>query len=130
MLQKETKIRTADNTGVHTLKCIHIKKKKQKYGYVGDLIYLVINKLKKQKNLIKKQIYFGLIITSKFYLYRKDGIFLFSNKNRVLLLNKENMNFLGTRIYGPVYKEIRLIVDGKKKVVRYEKILSLTKKLL
>lgn len=130
MLQKETKVKTADNTGVAVLKCIHIKKKKKKIGFIGDLIYLIIKKIKREKNLKKKKIYFGLIINTKIQTYRKNGIFLKSDKNQVLLLNKENNQFLGTRLYSPVFKEIRLLVDGKKRIMRYEKIVSLAKSFI
>lgn len=120
---------SSDNTGVRLLKCIHIKGTK-KYGYIGDLINIVVNKFKSKKKLYKKNIYYGLIIATKRKVYRADGIFLKSDFNRVLVLNKETNQFLGTRIYGPVYKEIRQIKDGKKKLVRYEKIVSLAKKMI
>ena len=48
MLQKETKITSSDNTGVKLLKCIHISSNK-KYGYIGDLINLVVNKFRSKK---------------------------------------------------------------------------------
>jgi len=127
MLQKETKISSSDNTGVKLLKCIHVSFNK-KYAYVGDLLSLVITKFRSKKKLKKKQIYYGLLIASKFSKYRIEGIYIVSDKNKVLLLNVENKQFLGTRIYGPIYKEIRNIIDGGKKKIRYEKIVSLAKK--
>jgi ribosomal protein L14 len=51
----------------------------------------------------------------KVRLYRKDGIIIKSDYNRVVLLAPENLKFLGTRIYGPIYKEIVNITDKKKK---------------
>jgi ribosomal protein L14 len=53
MLQKETKITSSDNTGVRLLKCIHIAGNK-KYGFIGDLINVVVNKFRAKKKLIKK----------------------------------------------------------------------------
>jgi len=129
MLQKETKITSSDNTGVRLLKCIHINGNK-KYGIVGDLINIVVNKFKSKKKLIKKQIYYGLIITTKQAIYRSEGIFLKVDYNKVLVLNKATRQFLGTRIYGPVCKEVRQIKDGKKKLLRYEKVVALTKKII
>jgi len=52
MLQKETKIKNSDNTGVKLLKCINIKGNK-KYGLVGDLLSIVVNKFKMKKNFLK-----------------------------------------------------------------------------
>ena len=75
MLQKESKITSSDNTGVRLLKCIHINGNK-KYGNIGDLINIVVNKFKSKKKLIKKQIYYGLIITTKQNTYRGEGIYL------------------------------------------------------
>jgi large subunit ribosomal protein L14 len=128
MLQKETKISTLDNTGVKLLKCIHINSNK-KYAFVGDLLSLVVNKFRSKKKLKKKQIYYGLLVNSKFQQYREEGIYIVSDKNKVVLLSNENYQFLGTRIYGPIYKEIINITEGKKKI-RYEKIISLAKKLI
>jgi len=128
MLQKETKIKNSDNTGVKLLKCINIKGNK-KYGLVGDLLSIVVNKFKMKKKLFKKHIYYGLIISTANFYYRKDGVFIKSDINRILVLNKDKV-FLGTRIYGPIYKEIRRLVDGKKKLVRYEKVVSLAKKTI
>lgn len=130
MLQKETVVKSADNTGVKSLKCIHIEKKKQKIASIGDLIYLVVKKFIKKKNLVKKKIYFGLVINIKQYVYRQDGFYIKSDLNQVLLLSKENKQFLGTRIYSPIYKELRFIVEGKKNIIRYEKIISIAKKLI
>lgn len=128
MLQKETKIVNSDNTGVKLLKCINIKGNK-KYGLIGDLLSIVVNKFRMKKKLLKKHIYYGLVISTISYLYRLEGIFIKSDFNRLVILNKDKQ-FLGTRIYGPIYKEIRRIVDGKKKIIRYEKVVSLSKKTI
>lgn len=128
MLQKETKIMNSDNTGVKLLKCINIKGNK-KYGLVGDLLSIVVNKFRMKKKLLKKHIYYGLVISTINPYYRLEGVFIKSDANRLLVLNKDKQ-FLGTRIYGPIYKEIRRIVDGKKKIIRYEKVVSLAKKTI
>jgi ribosomal protein L14 len=129
MLQKESKIINSDNTGVKVLKCINVYCNK-KYRLLVDLLSVVINKFRSKKKLIKKQIYFGLIICTKNKLYRKEGIYIKGDLNRILVLNRDNKRFLGTRIYGPIYKELRYIIDGKKKIVRYEKIIAISKKII
>jgi large subunit ribosomal protein L14 len=129
MLQKESKFINSDNTGARLLKCINIKGTK-KYGSVGDLIGVIVRKFRAKKKLIKKHVYYGLVIMTKYRIYRLEGIYIKSDNNRVLILNRINKQFLGTRIYGPVCKEIRELRDGKKKLLRYEKIVSLTKQII
>jgi ribosomal protein L14 len=81
--------------------------------------------------LVKKKIYYGIIISTKSILYRIDGTFIKSDYNRIVLLARENLKFLGTRIYGPIYKEIRLITDKKKKKTqKYPKVVSYAKNLI
>lgn len=115
MLQKESKLRPCDNAGVRWVKCVRVIGKSKSFGYVGELLAVVIQKFKLKKKLVKKKIYYGLVISMKTPLYRKDGIIIRSDLNRMVLLSSENLQFLGTRIYGPIYKEIVNITDKKKK---------------
>jgi large subunit ribosomal protein L14 len=125
MLQKETKLRPYDNAGIRLVKCIRVLGKSKNFGFVGDLLAVVIQKFKAKKKLKKKKIYYGLIISMKVSLYRKDGIIIKSDYNRIVLLAAENLKFLGTRIYGPIYKEIINITDKKKKKTqKYAKVVS------
>jgi large subunit ribosomal protein L14 len=129
VLQKESKIITADNTGAKVFKCIHVANKK-KYGSIGDLLNVVIKQFKINKGLQKKTIYYGLIIILKVPIYRHSGVYLKSDSNRIVVLNKETLKFLGTRIQSPLYKEMYSFYKGKKKLLRFEKIVSLAKKII
>lgn len=125
MLQKETTLRPVDNAGVRWVKCVKIVGKEKKYGIVGDLLLVLIQSFKEQKDLVKKKIYCGLIISMKSFLYRADGTYIRSDYNRIVMLARESLKFLGTRIYGPIYKEIRSITDKKKKQTqKYPKVVS------
>jgi|GEM_PF-1201640 large subunit ribosomal protein L14 len=125
MLQKESKLRPCDNAGVRWVKCVRVIGKSKSFGYVGELLAVVIQKFKLKKKLVKKKIYYGLVISMKTPLYRKDGIIIRSDLNRMVLLSSENLQFLGTRIYGPIYKEIVNITDKKKKKTqKYAKVVS------
>jgi large subunit ribosomal protein L14 len=125
MLQKETKLRPYDNAGIRLVKCIRVLGKSRNFGFVGDLVAVVIQKFKVKKKLKKKKIYYGLVISMKVPLCRKDGIIIKSAYNRIVLLASENLKFLGTRIYGPIYKEIVNITDKKKKSTqKYAKVVS------
>jgi large subunit ribosomal protein L14 len=128
MLQKESKLRPSDNSGVRWVKCLRVIGKSKIFGYVGELLAVVIQKFKLKKKLIKKKIYYGLIISMKTPIYRKDGIILKSSFNRIVLLSRDSSQFLGTRIYGPIYKEIVNITDKKKKKTqKFAKIISYAK---
>jgi ribosomal protein L14 len=64
-------------------------------------------------------------------LYRKDGIIIKSDFNKIVILALDSFKFLGTRIYGPIYKEIRAITDKKKKKThKYPKIISYAKSII
>ena len=64
-------------------------------------------------------------------LVRKDGIIIKSDLNRIVLLSADNLQFLGTRIYGPIYKEIGGLTDNKKKnTQRYSKVVAYAKGIL
>jgi large subunit ribosomal protein L14 len=125
MLQKESKLNPCDNSGVRLVKCIRVLGKSKRFGYVGDLLSVIIREFKLKKKLLKKKIYYGLIISMKVPLYRKDGIIIKSDVNRLVLLSSETLQFLGTRIYGPIYKEIVIITDKKKKKTqKFAKVVS------
>jgi large subunit ribosomal protein L14 len=84
-----------------------------------------------KKKLVKKIMYYGLVISMKAYLKRIDGTWMRSTANRIVLLSNK-VQFLGTRIYGPIYKEIRNIFVGKGRYRRwkYDKIVSYAKKVI
>jgi large subunit ribosomal protein L14 len=131
MLQKETKLRPYDNAGIRLVKCIRVLGKSRNFGFVGDLLAVFIQKFKVKKKLKKKKIYYGLIISMKVPLCRKDGTIIKSDHNRIVLLAPDNLKFLGTRIYGPIYKEIVNITDKKKKKTqKYAKVVSYARAII
>ena len=131
MIYKGMKLRPVDNTGAKIVKCIRVISKTKKYGSVGDLLGVMIKRFRMKKKLIKKTIYYGLILSIKSLLYRPDGIRIKSSKNRIVLLS-DKCQFLGTRIYGPIYKEVRSIYIGKgrHRRWRYDKVVSCARKVL
>jgi large subunit ribosomal protein L14 len=87
---------------------------------LGYRILITLFRVSRKKK-IKKKIYVGLVITTKMYTKRKDGTFLKFFQNRVLTLS-EQLKFLGTRIYGPITREIKKDEKG----TLYKKIISYT----
>lgn len=122
MIQKKTRLKIYDNSGAKITECVHIIKKKKNIATLGDKILVAIKKLDVHKKINKKSLYYNLIIGQKKIKKRKNGTFIKFDKNRSLLISKA-MKFLGTRVYGPVVKEIRL----KDKSSQYKKIISYSK---
>lgn len=115
----------ADNSGGKYVKCIRIISSKiYLIGTVGDLLLTRVIKKKHSKKIKKKELYYGLITMVKQYVQRIDGTIVKFNDNRVVLFSNTN-KFLGSRIYGPLMKEIRFYIHrSKKEKQKYLKIVS------
>lgn len=111
MLFKGCKLSPVDNSGIKLVKCIKIISKTKKFGGVGDLLGVVIKKYKLKKKLLKKTIYYGLLISTKAPVFRLDGIKV-TSVNRLVLLSTK-LQVLSSRIKGPIYKEVRNDFIGK-----------------
>lgn len=111
----------ADNSGAKMLKVIGMKKHlKKKKIHVGEIVCVTVKKARR-KEKFKKDFFFALILSSKVVHKRKQGFYLKSDKNRALLLS-QTQKILGTRIYGPVYTEIKKTAQKKnlyKKLISY-----------
>jgi large subunit ribosomal protein L14 len=124
MIIKESIIYSADNSGAKFLKCIDVLNKSNAVACVGDIVLVSVKNFIHKKKLKKKQIYFGLLVTTKQTIHRMDGFTIKFCSNRILIFSKQ-FKFLGTRIYGGISKDIRIklnngILDKKK----YQKVLS------
>ena len=123
MIYKQTKVKIVDNSGAKLLKIFHLLKypSSQNYSQSGELVLGSIVKYKVNKKVSKKQIYKALVVTSKKNSFRKNGIFVKFDENRgVLLDNVQKM--IGTRIFGPVSKEVKRFA--------YTRLIAVTKKLI
>jgi large subunit ribosomal protein L14 len=138
MIQSQTILRVADNSGAKTVKCIKIlNANPSNYASVGDCIIVSVQSVrsgitvkvnrKSLKHTIKKgQVYKALIIrTKKNIKDRKYGFSLKFQTNDVVLLNTQG-NLIGSRIFGPVTRELR----ARSQEDAYKKILSQAKRLL
>ena len=124
MIFKESKLFVGDNTGIKKGLCLRIYKKKTKRAGLGDVILFVIKKIKRKKKYIKKIMYLGLIINIKKKTRRIDGIYLSFARNVMLTLS-ETFRFMGTRVKGPVCREVSRAPKKKrlllKRVIKYTK---------
>jgi large subunit ribosomal protein L14 len=106
MIQIQTKLIVADNTGAKMLKCIGILGQNKKIAQVGDIIVGVVKKAIPNMSIKKSNIVKAVVIRTKKTIRRSDGISLRFNQNASVLINNEN-NPIGSRIFGPVTKELR-----------------------
>ena len=119
MVNKETILSSADNSGVIYAKCINLSSSLNLNEFKLSSVITIMPKILDFSKPFKKKKYLGLVISLKKITRRPQGIWLRYHANRILLLN-EVYKFLGTRVYGPICREIRT----KKNKIRYKKIIS------
>jgi len=124
MIQLMTKINSADNTGAKKLKCITILGgNKRRYARIGDKIVLVVKEAQPYSMVKKGDVVIGVLVRQKKELRRPDGSYIRFDENAAVILNdKKSKDPKGTRIFGPVARELRL--KG------YSKIISLAPEVL
>lgn len=111
MIQQQTVLKVADNSGAKTVKCIKVLGGfKKKIAKLGDTIIVSVEKLrnksKKTSKIKKKEICKALIIRARSIYSRNTGIYLKFNDNAVVLINRQG-NPIGTRILGPIPKILK-----------------------
>lgn len=112
MVQKLTQVNVADNSGAKVLNVIQILGEKkgrsfQKFGSVGDLISASVRKAIPNSNFSKGDVVHAVIIRTKKELKRKDGSSIRFDDNAVAIVSKETKEPRGTRVFGPVAREIK-----------------------
>jgi large subunit ribosomal protein L14 len=123
MITKGSKLVVADNSGGKKVGCIHVfGSSKQRYARMGKTILVSAKQVIPRKKVVRKKIYKALLISTQKEQKRKRVTFIRFRANRVLLLSDQD-KFLGTRIYGPICKEIR---GGKNESI-YKPIISYAK---
>ena len=122
MIQQETFLRAADNSGAKELKCIRVLGGSvRKYGNIGDVIVCSVRKATPGGAVKKGDVVKAVIVRSVKCLRRADGSYIRFDENAAVII-KEDKNPRGTRIFGPVARELR---DKD-----YMKILSLAPEVL
>ena len=115
-------LQVCDNSGVKLVKCLKILGRKPKSaGNIGDIIVVNVQKIKIFSKIKKKEIYKAVIVRLKKKIKRIDGSYINFTKNSVVLLNNKGFP-IGTRIFGPVSKELR--------IKKHLKLVSLCSKML
>ncbi|BBA84683.1 50S ribosomal protein L14 [endosymbiont of Euscepes postfasciatus] len=109
MIQEQSILYVADNSGAKKVLCIKVLGgSRKKYAYIGDIIKISVKEILNNKSKVKKgEVLKALIIRIKKKIYRKDGTFIKFDNNFCILLNDKTLQPIGTRIFGPVTKELR-----------------------
>ena len=107
MIQEESYLKVADNTGAKEIHCIRVLGgSKRKYGNIGDVIVASVRKATPGGQVKKGEVVKAVIVRTKRGVRREDGSYVRFDENAAVII-KEDRNPKGTRIFGPVARELR-----------------------
>jgi large subunit ribosomal protein L14 len=106
MIQEETNLDVADNTGARLVRCFRIIGQRKTYAHIGDVIRVAVKEAQPTGMVKKGQVCRAIIVRTSQPIRRPDGSALRFDDNAVVLVD-EKLNPLGTRIFGPVARELR-----------------------
>ena len=107
MIQQESRIKVADNTGAREILCIRVKGgSHRRYAGVGDVIVGTVKSAAPQGSVRKGEVVQAVVVRTRKELGRKDGTYIAFDQNAAVLIDNAN-NPRGTRIFGPVARELR-----------------------
>ncbi len=122
MIQSETRLTVADNSGAKELYCIKVLGgSKRRYASIGDIIVVSVKEAMPNSKVSKGDIVQAVIVRTKKEIARPDGSSIRFDDNSAVVINKNNEP-VGTRIFGPVARELR--------AKRFMKIVSLAPDVL
>jgi len=107
MVQPETRLRVADNTGARELLCIRVMGgSRRRYAGVGDVIVAAVKQATPQGTVKKGEVVKAVVVRTKKEFGREDGTYIAFDENAAVIIDAQN-NPRGTRIFGPVARELR-----------------------
>jgi len=122
MIQQQTKLQVADNSGAKEVMCIKVLgSSKRRYAYTGDEIIVSVKKASPKGVVKQKTVQRAVIVRTTKNHKRKDGSYIRFDENAVVIIGKDGLP-KGTRVFGPVARELR--ERG------YQKIISLAPEVL
>lgn len=121
MIYPQTMLTIADNTGAKKVMCIRILGGNKKYAKIGDTIIAVVKEAIPNMPVKRSDIVRAIVVRTRKSIRRQDGMYIRFDDNAAVIVNLEN-NPRGTRVFGPVAREIR---DKN-----YSKIVSLAPEVL
>jgi len=107
MIQPESRLRVADNSGAKELLCIRVLGgTKRKYAHIGDIIVCTVKEATPGGVIKKSEVVKAVVVRTKHSAKRPDGSYVRFDQNAAVII-KEDKNPVGTRIFGPVARELR-----------------------
>lgn len=108
MIQQETRLKVADNTGARELLVIHVLGGSTRhYGFVGDVVVATVKSAAPQGGVKKSEVVKAVIVRCTKEWRREDGSSIRFDDNAAVILDTDGQNPRGTRIFGPVARELR-----------------------
>ncbi|MGD0610934.1 MAG: 50S ribosomal protein L14 [Anaerolineales bacterium] len=108
MIQQETKVKVADNTGAREILVIHVMGgSRRRYGAVGDIVVGTVKSAAPQGTVKKSDIVKAVIVRCSKEWRREDGSYIRFDDNAAVILDTDGQNPKGSRIFGPVARELR-----------------------
>ena len=108
MIQQESFLKVADNTGAKEIKCIRVLGgSKRKYASIGDVIVASVRKAAPGGAVKKGDVVKAVVVRTSKAVRRADGTYVRFDDNAAVIINGDDKNPTGTRIFGPVARELR-----------------------
>ncbi len=123
MIQKESVVTVADNSGAKEVKIIGIPgASRRRYASIGDIVTVAVQRSVPNTGIKRHEVHKAVIVRTKKEIRRKDGTYVRFDDNAAVIIDPKNKSPKGTRIFGPVARELR---EGG-----FDKILSLAPEVL
>lgn len=108
MIQQESRLNVADNTGAKELLCIKVLGSTgRRYANIGDIIVAVVKDAAPNMPVKKSDVVKAVIVRSKTGVRRQDGSYIKFDENAAVIINPKDNSPKGTRVFGPVARELR-----------------------
>ncbi|OGY57035.1 MAG: 50S ribosomal protein L14 [Candidatus Colwellbacteria bacterium RBG_13_48_8] len=123
MIQENTILKVADNSGAKSVRCFRVLGgSRKRYAFIGDIIIASVRLAEPRKQVKKKDIVQAVVVRTRAPLRRKDGTYLRFDENAVVVIEKDKKEPRATRIFGPIPREI--------KEKGYDKLISMAQEIV
>jgi len=108
MIQPQTMLKVADNSGAKVVQCFRVLGgTRKRYASIGDVVVVAVKEAEPRKTVKKHEVVRAVIVRQKRAFARKDGSYIRFDDNAVVILDAKTKNPKGGRIFGPIPRELR-----------------------
>lgn len=108
MIQLRSMVNVADNTGAKKVQCIRVfGGYRKRYATIGDIISIAVKEALPRSQVRKGEVHHAVVVRTRKEMGRADGTYIRFDENAVVLIDKKTKEPKGTRIFGPVARELR-----------------------